>query len=569
MHIFCDRCGFERDYTGALNQVGRTCEVCGLGTLRQGQPNSGFTITRGTFEPVPRNLPVRPLNLVRQGGMGVPGDFNYFVGESGDAYQRFVRRASVYVGRFTNIVPPEPKRFAWLSPYTGNKHNRMYFTQLVLSHVARAKFIDNGGRLPRLIEPFIGSGQVFLNACHWGPTLGGGMPPFSEIIGGDLNHYVIGAYRAMARYGASTGEVYARQAALWDLHIQNNYQQFIHELEAGGQAAMADAANDPDTAAQTAFKYIWLVNRCTRGTKLTAAGGVLGTLNPKIGKWTGAIRTRERNTLDAVLGVCGGIKPSLDCRDFRKTTALATQQDIVFMDCPFPTFSTRVPADGQRNPERFGSETARTYGTGDDGADFQTLILNDALSLVQAGTTVIICNFANPGLITAYSRLLGDSVPPAQRRFYTYTYRSPSTVDQAYQLTVLPGALNARVAACPQAIMADWCRVGGDKTDDDVEEFFVRKDVRTEEDRRYAREARRDERRRQDRDQADAFVPDDNEDDDYVEDGYGIDDLDDDRGALDDNGMDLDDADRAPLNPDGFTVGTHDDDSDGEFTHHG
>ncbi|MEU5363881.1 hypothetical protein ABZ354_10390 [Streptomyces sp. NPDC005925] len=568
MHIYCDRCGFERDYTGAMNQVGRTCEVCGLGTLRRGQRDSGFTITRGTNEPVPRNLPVRRLNLVHKGGMGVPGDFNYFAGESGAAYQRFVRRTSVYVGRFTNILPPAPKRFAWLSPYTGNKHNRTYFTQLVLSHVARAKFIDNGGRFPRLIEPFIGSGQVFLNACHWGPTLGGGMPPFSAVVGGDLNHYVIGAYRAMARYGAATGEVYAHRAALWDLRIQENYRLFVDELEAGGRAAMANAANDPDTAALTAFKYIWLVNRCTRGTKLTAAGGVHGTLNPAIGKWTGAIRARERSTLDAVLGVCGGIDLSLDCRDFRQTTALATPRDIVFMDCPFPAFSTRIPADGQPHPERFGSETARTYGTGDDGADFQTLILNEALSLVQAGTTVVLCNFANPGLITAYSRLLGDAVPPAQRRLFTYTYRSPSTVDQAYQLTVLPGVLAPRVAACPQAIMADWRRAGGDDNAD-AEEFFARPDVRTQDDRRYGREAYRAERLRQDRDEADAFEPDDNEDDDYVEDGYGTGDLVDDQDALRDDTMDTDDADRAPVNPDGFTVGTVDDDTDGEYVQHG
>ncbi|HET9380102.1 MAG TPA: hypothetical protein VFP69_04650 [Streptomyces sp.] len=567
MHIYCDRCGFERDYTGAMNQVGRTCGVCGLGRMRKGRPNAGFTISGDTGLPVPRDLPVRPLNLLRRGGMGVPGDFNYFVGEAGAAYQRFVRRSSVYVGRFTTLVPPAPKRFAWLSPYTGNKHNRTYFTQLVLSHVARAKFADNGGRFPRLVEPFIGSGQVFLNACHWGPALGGGVPPFLQVVGGDLNHYVIGAYRAMSRLGAATGELYARQAALWDLRIQDNYRLFVQELEAGGRAAMANAVNDPDTAALTAFKYIWLVNRCTRGTKLTAAGGVHGTLNPKIGKWTGAIRARERSTLDAVVSTCSGIDLSLDCRDFRQTTALATRQDIVFMDCPFPTFSTRVPADGQTRPERFGSDTARTYGTGDDGADFQTLILDEARELVLAGTTVVLCNFANPGLITAYSRLLGDAVPAAQRRLFTYTYRSPSTVDQAYQLTVLPGVDNPRVTACPQAIMADWRRAGGDDNAT-AEEFFVRPDVRTDEDRRYERDAYRAERLRQDRDVADAFVPDDDEDDDYVDDDYGTEDLVDDHDALEEEHMETDDADRAPANPDGFTVGRHDD-GDGDYIHHG
>jgi hypothetical protein len=281
--------------------LGRPCAVCGIGHMRQDRQGRGFSVTKD-YQPVPRNLPVREYQPVHQGGMGGPANFNYFAGENGAKYQAFIQQNSIYVGKLTNILVPEPKRFAWLSPYTGNKHNRAHFTQLVLARVARAKFVDNEGRLPRLIEPFVGSGQVFLNACYWGPTLNAGMPLFSAVVGGDLNHYVIGAYRAMSELGDNVGLEYQKLAGTWDQNLERSYNQLVTDLELSGKADLANAATNPAAARAAAFKYIWLVNRCLRGAKLTHGGGVLAKLHPDATNRLSVIRLREwtRSTRPAI-----------------------------------------------------------------------------------------------------------------------------------------------------------------------------------------------------------------------------------------------------------------------------
>ena len=79
-----------------------------------------------------------------------------WAGVVGRRYQQFIREETTYVGWFTNCLLPDADQFAWLTPYTGNKHNRMYFTQRLLATVARQQFVKNGGKFPRLIEPFLG-----------------------------------------------------------------------------------------------------------------------------------------------------------------------------------------------------------------------------------------------------------------------------------------------------------------------------------------------------------------------------------------------------------------------------
>jgi site-specific DNA-adenine methylase len=486
MELYCDHCGFELVYTGAMAPLERTCEVCGVGRMHHGRQDRGFTIDRETFHPMPRDLPMRDYRMVEQGRMGVPEQFNYFSNERGDKYKAFIKANSIYIGRLTNLLVPHPKRFAWLTPYTGNKHNRAHFIQLVLARVAQAKFVDNRGKLPRLIEPFVGSGQVFLNASYWGPSLCGGMPLFSRVIGGDLNHYVIAAYRAMNELGALTAETYIDLAKAWDAGVGWNYSQFVPELDQNGKATVDNADADPGAARTMAFKYMWLVNRCTRGTKLNDNGGITANLNPTAVDRLEAIREREQATLNAVVETLSSLSFELTCQDFQVTCAQAQATDIVFMDCPFPQFTNSIPPVGTAHPEQYGSNTSRTYGTGDDGAAFQTLIVQEALRLVRMGTTVILCNFANPGLIQAYASLIRNDVAAEDRRNYTFTYRSPSTQSEAYLLTVLPGAWNPEITACPEAIMREWISVGGDNNAT-AEEFFAPKMELTEADRAYER----------------------------------------------------------------------------------
>ncbi|MFC5665431.1 hypothetical protein ACFP3U_20925 [Kitasatospora misakiensis] len=460
MHIHCDHCGFERIYTGAMDRNGMRCAVCGVGRIRDGRPVGGFTVGPD-FRPVPHNLPVPPYHAARSGDMGVPADFSYFAGVRGGLYRRFVQQHTSYVGRFTNLLVPDSEQFAWLTPYAGNGHNRTHFTQLLLARVAQAKFVDNRGRLPRLIEPFLGSGQVFLNSTRWGTAFTDGVPLFGAVVAGDLNHFVIGSYWTMRRLGDRFVDEYLKLAAVWDAHPAHNFEQVLEDLRTGRGALLA-TESAPATAMLCCFKYIWLVNRSVHGTTLNASGGVVATWKPRTAGELAALRVQEAARLGAVRDQARSVVLDFECRDFRRTCELATPQDVVFLDCPSPKFSNGLVEPLHPAPETVGSESAHTYGTGDDGAEFQTAVVEVARELVRAGVTVVLCNLANPGLVDAYQRLIGNDVPAGDLRRHTFTFRSPATTGEAYQLTVLPGARNATVTAVPGRILAEWRRDGGD-----------------------------------------------------------------------------------------------------------
>ncbi|MFJ4670074.1 hypothetical protein [Kitasatospora purpeofusca] len=459
MHIYCDHCGFEQGYFGALDQDGRQCDVCRTGCMRYGRPERGFTVG-ADFRSTPRNLAVPAYQPVRSGTRSVPAEFNYFAGLAGGAYQQFVQNHTSYIGAFTNLLLPNADQFAWLNPYTGNRHNRTHFTQLVLARVAQAKFVDNGGKLPRLIEPFVGSGQVFLNSTCWGPAFSGGMPLFGSVVAGDLNHYVIGAYWAMCRFGADFVTQYLRLAEAWDGNLVANHEWAVAEL-ANGRAAVEALTDRPNQAVMTCFKYIWLVNRSVRGTKLNAAGGITATCNVRTGSALARLRQQEEACLGAVVATLSRIRFDFACRDFRDTCDKADRLDVVLMDCPFPAFNNQLVRPNHPRPAKAGSRTTNTYGTGDDGEDLQQAIVDAARKLLRQGTTVILCNFANPGLVQAYQGLI-ENVAATEHKYFTFTYRSPATTSEAYQLTIVPGLRNGNVAALPRQILAEWHRSSGE-----------------------------------------------------------------------------------------------------------
>ncbi|RPE27672.1 hypothetical protein EDD38_6958 [Kitasatospora cineracea] len=470
LYYNCDRCGYIHHHTGAQDQHGLPCRACGSGRLLRGRPDRGYLLT-DTFHAEPHNLPATGYRPVPTGQMDTPGDFNYFSGVAGQPFLEFVRRRTCYVGRFTNLLVPQADRFGWLSPYTGNKHNRSHFTQLVLAHVARAKFADNRGRLPRLIEPFVGSGQIFLNSSCWGPAINDGIPLFRSVLAGDLNHYVVVAYRLMQQHGHSFVTGYVKQAASWDHLAQAQiYPQLIADLREGREL-LTDPDANPAHVLKTVFKYIWLVNRCVRGTKLTDTGGLVGTPKGLSEDQLDELRERERTRLGAVVAQVLAVDFSVEWQDFRLTCAEAEPTDVVVLDCPFPAFTTLVPPLGHPSPETFHTQAAHTYGVGDDGAALQQAILKAAADLVANGTTVVLCNFANPGLVRAYSELVQNGVATEDLKYFTYTYRSPSTTSEAYQLTILPGLGNANVTRVPATLLPAWLACGGD--DLAQQEFFA------------------------------------------------------------------------------------------------
>ena len=111
-----------------------------------------------------------------------------------------------------------------------------------------------------------------------------------------------------------------------------------------------------------------------------------------------------------------------------------------------------------------GSARASTYGVGDDGGQLQARIVSVTQRLLQQGTTVILCNFANPALVRAYSSLLwrDTGIPDQARRWFTFTYCSPATNSEAYQLTIAPGRGKFYLNDVPAVLRDLWRQCGGD-----------------------------------------------------------------------------------------------------------
>ncbi|HZN73555.1 MAG TPA: DNA adenine methylase [Micromonosporaceae bacterium] len=466
MDFYCDRCGYHVRFGLGQAPLLMVCPVCGIGHLWQGVRQSGFRIVQNAIEAfVPHGQNVQGLYqpLVIKGQQPY-SQIDFFAGILGPKYQEFIQEETVYLGRFNKVLVPDPRRFSWLSPYTGNKHNQRHFTQAALAQVAIAQFKANGGVFPRLIEPFVGSGQVFLNACQWGPYFNQGIPLFHQVIGGDLNPYVVAAFALMRTNGLAFVQSYLKYAALLDENPEVAFNQRLTYLDAHGYYA-ATGQGDSRIHGSMEFavwSYIYVVNRCLHGSKLNANKGVTTSRDPnrKLDK----VRERETATLTSICQTLQTLGTTqFACQDFEVTCNMAQSTDIVFMDCPFPTFTKTVPKKDAKNPEA-DSETANTYGVGDDGASLQSRIVKVAGELINKGTTVILCNFANAGLVRAYTNLLwkDTGIPEDYRRWFTFTYCSPARTSEAYLLTILPGRGKQLLNDVPARLQYLWRDCGGD-----------------------------------------------------------------------------------------------------------
>jgi hypothetical protein len=369
----------------------------------------------------------------------VQASLNSFSGLLGQDYLRFINARTTWINDFTNHWMPNDWRYGWLSPYQGNEHNRALFTQVALHMVLRWQHVDNRDHLPNLYEPFIGTGQVFLFADAFAdPLLDPATQllmgaPFGKLIAGDLNRYLIASYRAMQEHDDFVAR-YLQFADVWDTKLATNTSQApavfqeVVQLINGYGPSITDVP-DAQLDLQAGCCYIWLVNRCVHSTTVSLPGVLKATLR------TGAnlvdVKKREQATLP---NVCRGVRAanrSFCLADFALTTSSATDRDVVFMDCPFPTFSVTIPKDA-----KLISTASGVYGL-DTASDLQQRILDEVARLVTQGTTVLLCNYANPDLVLAYSRLLATFGHTTSREFI-YTYKSPSQ-DTIYQLVLFPG----------------------------------------------------------------------------------------------------------------------------------
>ena len=198
------------------------------------------------------------------------------------------------------------------------------------------------------------------------------------------------------------------------------------------------------------MRYIWLNNRCRRVTTFKE-GQLQATLNPDIK--VGTCRERELAALSTTGALVRGPMRLFATADFADTTGAAAPKDIVFMDCPFPIFDRVIVDDGgERSVGSF------IYGP-DDGADLQKRIIAEIRRLAKQGTTLMVCNFANPNLVLAYKSILAD-LDITKPRDYIYTYKSPGNDSSIYQLVIVPGR-HVDMTAVPTTIRAIFDAVAG------------------------------------------------------------------------------------------------------------
>jgi site-specific DNA-adenine methylase len=386
----------------------------------------------------PDGEPAAPF--ASQGTRVVPTSLNCFSGQLGQAYLKFINTNTTWINDFTNRWMPESGRYAWLSPYQGNEHNRALFTQVALHMVLRWQHVYNAGELPNLYEPFIGTGQVFLCAEDFAEPLlesaHGSMlgSPFGRLVAGDLNRYLIATYRAMQEHEHFLDR-YREFADAWDERLTAPIDD---SLDPAVFAEVVQLVNrygpkitdvpDADLDLDVACCYIWLVNRCMHGTTVNPGGVVHAQLNPRVRPYD--VQGRERAALKHVRREVRRANRSFCLGDFALTTSTAAPQDVVFMDCPFPAFSVTIPKG-----EQLVSVASGVYGL-DTAGDLQTRIIDEVGRLMMQGTTVLLCNYANPDLVLAYGRMLAKC--GYEPRQFIYTYKSP-TQDTVYQLVLFPG----------------------------------------------------------------------------------------------------------------------------------
>ncbi len=459
MWFHCNQCGFEKMYMWGQVQ-GHPCRQCERGTMQPGRaPERGFQQVQGfKFPSVPFNdgMPMEGLDAsatwtVTQGGTT---NTNYFAGSVGKDYKEYIKRRTLYVEEFNAYKLPKHDQCAWLSPYTGNKHNRTVFTHLVLSAVAR-RIKQVRGEFPCLIEPFVGSGQIFLNSFLSVAQFNEGRPLFWGMIGGDLNPYVIAAYHSMLEFKEDFVTQYGVFANNCDTGALTSFTSALSWLEQYGELYATQGTAQQKCGA--AWRYIYVVNRCLRGSKLGDASKVVANVDPAKLKKLSDIRQREQATLKTVVGVLIKEQCQFARCDFEQTCLKATKNDLVVMDCPFPKFSAVVPnhlETGFQSSMVLSETAGNTYGVCNDGGGLQQRMITVAQTLANRGVTVILCNFANPILIEAYQRLM-TGLPSEEKRKLTFVYKSPATASEAYQLTIIPGA-QLSMAGIGQEICSSW-----------------------------------------------------------------------------------------------------------------
>lgn len=222
-------------------------------------------------------------------------------------------------------------------------------------------------RLPqgnRLIEPFVGSGAVFLNT------------DYEEYLLSDINQDLITLYRILQRHGVEFVS-YCRELFV----PENNTSERYYELR-----AEFNATADP-WRKSALFVYL---NR--HGYNGLCRYNANGEFNVPFGKYTRPYFPEEEMLFFAHKAQAAEFR----CEDFRAVMRAARLGDVIYCDPPY------VPLSPTAN---FTDYAAGGFGTAD-----QKDLARLADELGQAGIPVLISNHATPFTEVVYAGAVQEFV---------------------------------------------------------------------------------------------------------------------------------------------------------------
>ncbi|HEX2456394.1 MAG TPA: Dam family site-specific DNA-(adenine-N6)-methyltransferase [Vicinamibacterales bacterium] len=238
----------------------------------------------------------------------------------------------------------------------------------------------------RYVEPFLGSGAVFLD-CHNRGLLEG-----REVRLSDINADIIGCYRMVRD---AVDDTIASLAALEDGHRRRGRQHF-YEIRDGAFNRLRESAASGDPAAhytpELAAMLIYLNRTGYNGLfRLNSRGA----FNVPAGRYTSPLICDAANLrrLSAALA-----KPelSLEVEPFERALKAAKAADFIYLDPPYAPVSATA---------RFTSYTAGGFGT-----EEQARLQQAVIRLADAGAWILLSNSDAPDI----RRLYADS-PEAGR----------------------------------------------------------------------------------------------------------------------------------------------------------
>jgi len=239
----------------------------------------------------------------------------------------------------------------------------------------------------RYVEPFLGSGAVFLDCYNQGLLDG------RDVRLSDINADIIGCYRMVRD---AVDDTIAMLAALEDGHRRGGRQHF-YEIRDDGfnrlRQAAAVAGNPAGHYTPELAAMLIYLNR-------TGYNGLFrlnsrGAFNVPAGRYSAPRICDEENLrrLSAALARPG---LSLEVEPFERALESARPADFIYLDPPYAPVSTTA---------RFTSYTAAGFG-----ADEQTRLPRAVVRLADAGAWVVLSNSDAPDI----RRLYADS-PDARR----------------------------------------------------------------------------------------------------------------------------------------------------------